>query len=48
MNNLKFLKDILGDKLIRTQLIYDGETEIQSQENGTCNFRNIDFESMRE
>lgn len=48
MNNLKFLKNLLGDKLIRTQLIYDGETEIQSQENGTCNFRNIDFKSMRE
>jgi predicted AAA+ superfamily ATPase len=48
MNNLKFLKNLLGDKLIRTQLIYDGETEIQSPENGTCNFRNIDFESIRE
>jgi predicted AAA+ superfamily ATPase len=48
MKNLKFLKNLLGDQLIRTQLIYDGETEIQSKENGTCNFRNIDFKSMRE
>ncbi|MDR1289856.1 MAG: ATP-binding protein [Planctomycetaceae bacterium] len=46
MNNLKFLKTLLGDKLIRTALIYDGETEIQSSENGTYNFRNFDFESI--
>jgi predicted AAA+ superfamily ATPase len=43
MKNLKFLKNLLGDNLIRTALIYDGETEIKSLENGTYNFRNFDF-----
>jgi predicted AAA+ superfamily ATPase len=46
MNNLKFLKNLMGDELISTQLIYDGEVEIRSLENGTCNFRNIDFDFM--
>lgn len=46
MNNLKFLKNLLGDKLIRTTLIYDGETEIQSPKNGIYNFRDFDFESI--
>ncbi|MDR1485729.1 MAG: ATP-binding protein [Planctomycetaceae bacterium] len=42
MDNLKFLKTLLGDKLLNTKLIYDGETEIRSPENGTYNFRNLD------
>jgi len=44
LSNLNYLKKILGEDLRSTQLIYDGETEIQSKENGMMNFRNIKFE----
>lgn len=44
LSNLNYLKKILGDDLLSTQLIYDGETEIHSPENGIVNFRNINFE----
>lgn len=40
-NNLNYLKNILGDNLLSTQLIFDGKTEINTPENGTVNFRNI-------
>jgi hypothetical protein len=42
-NNLNYLKGVLGDRLISTQVIYDGEEEIDSEENGLANFRNIKF-----
>lgn len=42
-NNLNYLKGVLGDKLISTQVIYDGEEEINSEENGLTNFRSIKF-----
>ncbi|MDR3133271.1 MAG: ATP-binding protein [Prevotellaceae bacterium] len=40
LDNLKYLKNILGDSLVRTQVIYDGETDIPTDENGMVNFRN--------
>lgn len=42
--NLNYLKNILGNKLISSQVIYDGEVEINSPENGLINFRNISAE----
>lgn len=42
--NLNYLKNILGNKLISSQVIYDGEVEINSPENGLVNFRNISAE----
>ncbi|MBS1579117.1 MAG: ATP-binding protein [Bacteroidetes bacterium] len=44
LNNLNYLKTLLGNKLVSTQLIFDGEMEIHSKENGSVNFRNIKFE----
>lgn len=43
-NNLDYLKSLLGKNLVSTQLIYDGETDIHSKENGIINFRNVRFE----
>lgn len=43
MKNLNYLKEILGNKLVSTQLVYDGELTINSTENGTVNFRDIEF-----
>ena len=40
-SNLNYLKNILGDELLSTQLIFDGKTEIDTPQNGTVNFRNI-------
>lgn len=42
-NNLKYLKNLLGERLISTQVIYDGEDEFDTEENGLMNFRNIKF-----
>ncbi len=39
--NLDYLKKILGENLLSTNLIFDGKTEIDSPDNGTLNFRNI-------
>lgn len=44
LNNLNYLKTLLGNNLVSTQLIFDGEMEIHSKENGSVNFRNIKFE----
>lgn len=40
---LDYLRKIkgIGDNVISTQIIYDGEQEILSNENGICNFRNL-------
>lgn len=43
MHNLNYLKDLLNEKLTSTQVIYDGEIELKSSENGIVNFRNITF-----
>lgn len=40
-NNMNYLKNILGDNLLSTQLIFDGKTEINKPDSGTLNFRNI-------
>lgn len=39
--NLNYLKKLLPDDVISTQVIYDGELDIPSTENGMVNFRNI-------
>lgn len=43
MDNLNYLKNLLGEKLTSTQVIYDGEMELKSNNNGIVNFRNILF-----
>ena len=41
-DNLKYLKSVMGeDALVQTQVIYDGETDINIPENGMINIRNI-------
>lgn len=42
MNNLDYLRNILGDNIVSTQLIYDGKIDIPSAENGMINFRNME------
>jgi predicted AAA+ superfamily ATPase len=39
--SMNYLKNILKDDLVSTQLIFDGKTEITTQQDGTINFRNI-------
>jgi predicted AAA+ superfamily ATPase len=39
--NMNYLKNILKDDLISTQLIFDGKTQITTPQGGTVNFRNI-------
>jgi predicted AAA+ superfamily ATPase len=46
LNNLKYLKSLLGDVLTTTQVIYDGEMDINSPENGMVNFRNLAFSEI--
>jgi len=42
LGNLKYLKSVMGaDSLVKTQVIYDGETDINAIENGMINIRNI-------
>lgn len=38
---LTYLKEVLGDKLIKSQVIYDGCQEKSQSTNGIINFRNI-------
>jgi predicted AAA+ superfamily ATPase len=38
---LKYLKSLLGDTLTCTQVIYDGDFNTNSTENGALNFRNL-------
>jgi predicted AAA+ superfamily ATPase len=44
LNNLNYLKKLLGDSLVSTQVIYDGENELYTEENGIVNYRNIKIE----
>lgn len=39
---LTYLKEVLGDKLLKTQVIYDGSQENSQSNNGIINFRNIE------
>ena len=41
--NLNYLKKVLGDTLIKKQVIYDGVLELDTPENGVINFRNMVF-----
>lgn len=43
LNNLTYLKNLLGDSVVSTQLIYDGNLDVPHSENGMINFRNIKF-----
>ena len=46
--NLNYLKKLLGDKLKRTMLIYDGEQEILATHNcGYCNLRSLNSVLMK-
>lgn len=45
IKNLDYLRKTVGEDVISTQVIYDGENDIYSPENGTINFRNIKFNS---
>ncbi len=40
-NNIHYLRRIMTDNLVSTCLIYDGDEETRSKENGIINFRNI-------
>jgi len=42
LDTLKYLKSVMGnDTLVKTQVIYDGEIELNIPENGMINIRNI-------
>lgn len=41
--NLDYLRKVVGDDVVSTQIIYDGENNIYTPENGMLNFRNIKF-----
>jgi hypothetical protein len=43
MGNLNYLKKTLGDTLLKRQVIYDGESDLDTPENGVLNFRKIVF-----
>ncbi|ATA75852.1 ATP-binding protein [Capnocytophaga sp. H2931] len=43
IKNLDYIKNLLGEEVISTQVIYDGELTVHSSENGMVNFRNIHF-----
>ncbi len=40
---LDYLRKVIGEDVISSQVIYDGEHDIFSNENGMVNFRNIKF-----
>jgi predicted AAA+ superfamily ATPase len=41
--NLNYLKKIFGETLVKRQVIYDGNNDLNTPENGVVNFRNIEF-----
>lgn len=43
-NNLKYLKNILGNTILSTTIIFDGNESIISNENSIVNFRDIKFD----
>lgn len=43
VKNLDYFRKAVGNDVISTQIIYDGETDIYTPENGILNFRNIKF-----
>lgn len=42
LKNLRFLKTLLGDKIVRTAVVYDGEQENWRAIDGFLNFRHMD------
>ncbi|TJZ63298.1 ATP-binding protein [Sphingobacterium olei] len=44
IKSLGYFRNVVGDDVVSTQVIYDGENDIYSSENGMVNFRNIKFE----
>lgn len=43
LKNLVFFKQLLGENLVLTRIIYDGEQDLESNECGMVNFRNLKF-----
>jgi len=43
-NNIKYLKNILGNTILSTTIIFDGNESIISNENSIVNFRDIKFD----
>ena len=44
--HLRYLKSLLGDRLKRTMLLYDGEEENFKDIDGYCNYRNLNLEPL--
>lgn len=42
--NLHYLQSIIGERMKRTAVIYDGDQENQQLIDGYCNFRNLQLE----
>ena len=42
-SNLNYLKKIFRDTLVKRQVIYDGNSDLDTSENGVVNFRKISF-----
>lgn len=43
VKNLDYFRKVTGDDVVSTQVIYDGENDIHTSENGMLNFRNLKF-----
>ncbi len=43
VSSLDYLRKVIGEDIVSTQVIYDGENDIYSPNNGVVNFRNIKF-----
>ena len=39
--NLKYIKPLLGDRILKTMVVYDGEQENLQSDMGICNFRHL-------
>lgn len=44
VKNLNYFRKVVGDDVISTQIIYDGEQDIDTPENGMINFRSLKFD----
>ena len=42
-NNLNYLKNLLGDTLVKRAVVYDGDSDLAAIENGVVNFRRINM-----
>lgn len=43
VKNLKYLRKVVGEDVVSTQVIYDGHDDINSPDDGTVNYRNIRY-----